>query len=326
LKIGVIGTGYWGGNHVRALTELQKEGKIDEVIVCDTKEGVARQLAKRYNISFVTNPEELKDVSGVTIATPSPTHYALSRTFLESGVHVLVEKPMTINIEEAKKLVSVAKNSSAILLPGHLFRHHPAVIELKQRLDSGELGEIEQILSERSAFRAPRSDMGVNYALNIHEVDLFCHLLNRNYPKRLFCIQHNPRGGHEEISTIHLDFGLTHASCLGSWLTPIRGKIRTLTVIGSERSAFIDYLRPDQLVIHDSRIIKDGESRWSSQDEGSQMIPLPYKEPLKEEMLNFINSCRGTEKPRATPEDGQRAVEMIEGAFRSVIEGNWVQF
>lgn len=184
--IAVIGTGYWGKNHVRTYSELVSEGVIDSVKICDLDEKRARELGEAFNIEYLTDYKELiadPNIDAVSIVTSSHTHYALAKEFMEAGKDVLVEKPMTMNSKEAEQLVKIAKDTNRILMVGHIFRHHPAVKELKHRIDQGEFGKIRLISSNRLSFGAPRKDMGVIYALGVHEVDMFCYLIwIRNIP------------------------------------------------------------------------------------------------------------------------------------------------
>ena len=128
--IGVIGTGYWGKNHVRTYSELVSEGIIDEVKICDINEKRARELGNAFNIDYLTDYKELirdPKIDAVSIVTPSPTHYQLAKEFMEAGKDVLVEKPMTMDSVEAEKLVQIGRDTGQILMVGHIFRHHPAV-------------------------------------------------------------------------------------------------------------------------------------------------------------------------------------------------------
>ena len=174
--IAVIGTGYWGKNHVRGFNELLKEGEIDNLMVCDVDEARVKKMAEDFEIGYETDYRKLltsQEIDGVSIVTPSPTHYQITREFIEGKKDVLVEKPMTLDISEADKLVEIVGNSEQVCMVGHIFRYHPSVLELKRRLDNKEFGEVIYLFCNRLAFRAPRKDMGVLYALTIHEVDLF---------------------------------------------------------------------------------------------------------------------------------------------------------
>ena len=187
MKIAIIGTGYWGKNHVRILKEVLDEGKIDGLYLCDNREERLEDAARKFNISYYTNYKEIpKDVDGVIIATPSDTHYKIAKEFLKEGKDIFVEKPMTLNSRDADDLIKIGEKNGNILMVGHVFRYHSAVNEIKKRIERGDFGRICHIMSNRFSLRVPREDMGVLFALGIHEVDIFCYLLNKEYPQGIF--------------------------------------------------------------------------------------------------------------------------------------------
>ena len=331
--IAVIGTGYWGKNHVRTYSELVSEGVIDNVKICDLDEKRARELGEAFNIEYLTDYKELiadPNIDAVSIVTPSHTHYALAKEFMEAGKDVLVEKPMTMDSKEAEKLVKISNDTNQILMVGHIFRHHPAVKELKQRIDQGEFGKIQLISSNRLSFGAPRKDMGVIYALGVHEVDMFCYLMDKEYPDSIHTTaSYALQSDIEETAMITMDFNKTKAYAFESWLMPAYGKQRDLVVVGSEKTAKIDYLKPQELEVFDIRIAEqdfDGKTAFSVENEGSYTIPIPYAEPLKEELRHFIQCVNDRSTPISDGEIGLRAVRMAEAALESVKSGRTVGF
>jgi predicted dehydrogenase len=331
--VGVIGTGYWGKNHVRTYSELVSEGILDHVLICDINEKRAKELGSAFNIGYLTDYHDLidnPDIDAVSIVTPSPTHYHLAKEFMEAGKDVLVEKPMTMNISEAKDLVRISEETNQILMVGHIFRHHPAVKELKNRINIGELGAIRLISSNRLSFGVPRSDMGVIYALGIHEVDMFCHLMNVDYPLNILAdTRCTLQPSIEESAMISMDFGNATAYAFESWLMPASGKQRDLIVVGSEKVAKIDYLKPQELQMFDIRIAEqdyNGKTSFSVENEGSYTIPIPYAEPLKEELKNFIHCIQSRENPLSDGVIGMRAVVMAEAALDSAKKGCKIDF
>lgn len=328
IRIGVIGTGYWGKNHVRAYCELVSEGIINEVKICDINKIRAHELGDVFNIQYLTDYKILlndPDIDAVSIVTPSSTHYNLAKEFMEAGKDVLVEKPMTMDSKEAEDLVRVSEETGQILMVGHIFRHHPAVKELKHRIKVGEFGNIQLISSNRLFFGAPRTDMGVVYALGIHEVDMFCYLMEKEYPDSIlaamgYCLQ----AGIEETAIITMNFGATRAYAFESWLMPAYGKQRDLVVVGSEKSAKIDYLKPSELQIFDICITEhdfDNNIAFSVENEGTYTIPIHYAEPLKEELYHFIHCINTRSRPISDGAIGLRAVNMVEASLESAKTG-----
>jgi len=328
--IGVVGTGHWGKNHARAYKELEAGGLIGVVKICDQDATRARDLADRLSVPMVTDYRDLisdPDVDAVSIATPSATHFLIARDFVEAGMDVLVEKPMTMDREEAKELVRISEENGSILMAGHIFRYHPAVRELKARIDAGELGTVQSIISNRLDFGLPRRDMGVIYALGIHELDMFCHMLNRDYPDRLVATSSTAfRSGVEDTCMIAMDFGGVKGYAFESWLVSAYGKKRDLVVMGSEKSGRIDYLNPTELHLFNAKILVEDGEPVGVEDGGEEVVSISYAEPLKEELKHFISSVEGKHVPDSDGTVGMRAVVMAEGALRSSMKNRFVRF
>jgi UDP-N-acetylglucosamine 3-dehydrogenase len=340
-SVAVAGTGYWGRNHARVMNELLQDGVISDLILCDVSEERVKALAEGFKINFSTNYDEIlndKSIDAISIVTPSPLHYDMARKAIEHGKSVLVEKPMTMTSEEAKKLVSIAEKHDGILMVGHIFRHHSAVQELKKRITRGDFGSIMYMFCNRLAFRVPRKDMGVLHALGIHEMDLFCYLLGKEYPDGIYThMEKHFFPNIEETAMIILSFsGNVTCYAFESWMAPIAQKLRELVVVGNKMSARMDYLKPQELQIFDSAIMpkkadesvpptstqkeKEGQEKeydYDLEQEGSYTIPIEYKEPLKEELKHFISCAQNHTQPISDMYAGQRAVEMIEVAFES---------
>jgi len=329
LGIAVIGTGNWGKNHVRVYNELMAEGVIGKLKICDVDANRARQLGDDLKVEWVSDCQDVikdTDIKAVSIATPSKTHYPIGKEFIEAGKDVLIEKPMTMDINEAKKLVKVAASHGRILMAGHIFRYHPAVCKLKRMIDAGDLGEIQNIIGNRLYFGLPRRDMGVIYALGIHELDVFCYLLGVDYPKSIVAAASKSYGRDiEETAVISADFGHARGYAFESWLVPAYSKMRDLVVVGSKGSARVDYLTPQELYIFDNRIIIDEGVPVRVEDKGKHTISIPYAEPLKEEIKHFISCIISRQSPISDGSVGLRAVTMAEAALKSAKIGKAVQ-
>jgi len=326
--IAVIGTGYWGKNHARVCKELLTDGLIDKVRICDSNEASLRELSKTLGIEGTADYHQILSdpaIQAIIIATPSKTHYQIAKASMEAGKDVLVEKPMTMNVKEAEDLVSIAYKNGRILMAGHIFRYHPAVRELKRRIDAGELGEIQNIISSRETFSLPRRDMGVIYALGIHELDMFCYLLEVDYPKSLIAMTssvYNP--DIEETASIFVDFGKVKGYAFESWMMPTASKRRELIVAGSKMSTRVDYLKPQELYLFDVKIIVENSIPVAIESKGERTIALPYAEPLKEELKHLLSCVSTKQKPLSDGLVGLRAVVMAEAALKSTEAGKAV--
>jgi UDP-N-acetylglucosamine 3-dehydrogenase len=319
--VAVIGVGNWGKNHARVYKELCQEGVVEAVQICDANQARVRELSSALGIQGTSDYRRILDdsrIQAISIATPSGTHYQIASECMEAGKDVLVEKPMTMDVGEAEELVKIAGRNKRILMVGHIFRYHPAVQELKLRIDAKDLGRIQTIISNRETFSLPRKDMGVIYALGIHELDLFCYLTGVDYPRSVTAVASKVYSRDiEETAMLAVDFGDVKGYAFESWLVPGHGKRRDLLVVGSKLSARVDYLRPQELRLFDTRVVTENGVPTSIEDKGERVVSLPYVEPLKEELRRFISCVNSRQKPLADGLVGMRAVEMAEAALTS---------
>lgn len=325
MKIAQIGTGYWGRNHARVWRELKDEGVVDDIILCDINEDAVKPLAEDLKLEYLTSPEEILenyDIDAVDIVAPTSRHYDLAKKFLMVGKDVFVEKPLTLTSKQSEELIQIAEDKKLILMPGHVFRYHPALQELKKKISRGELGEIRYLNTIRSGLRIPRNDMGVLLALGIHDVDIYSYLLDREYPDEVYCsVQYNIMPKIEDIAYLLLKYGNINGYIFESWLTPIGNKIRELHVIGESEAVRINYLKPDILEIYNSGVFVGEEKKYILQNEGMRTETVPYKEPLKEELKDFINSIQKRRQPISDMYHGMKAIKIIEYAIESSKNG-----
>ena len=323
MRYAVIGTGYWGSNHARVAAELLAVGTVDEVVLCDRDESRVAQLAELYGVPYVTDTAELCGrVDAATIATPSPTHRAVATELLTNGVDVLVEKPLALSGADAWTIVDTARTHNRTLGTGHIFRYHPALRDLKRRVDRGSLGRIKYLDTARYSFRAPRATMSVLDALAVHDVDIYSYLLDER-PERVYCaLEESVRDGIADTATVTLSFGSATGVVRGSWHVPGK-KRRELTVVGTERTATIDYLEDTRLEIHDG-VMNAGEDGVRIRSDGSQVYHAEDEEPLRVEAEAFLEAARNGRSPPACGRVGARAVELLEAAKESAEAGRAV--
>lgn len=333
MKYAVVGAGYWGENHVRVGAELRDAGLIDELVVCDVDRHRASELAETYTAQLMTEPADLPsiDVDAATVATPSPTHPEIATELLEQGIDLLVEKPLALNAERAWEIVACAEASGRVLGVGHIFRHHPALRELKRRIERGELGNLKYLTTNRFSFRVPRDTTGALYSLAVHDVDVFSWLLGRN-PTELYCrLDSVVRDDIDETATLVLEYppGTADIEATGiinsSWQVPVFGKSRELTVIGTDRAAHLDYLHPGKLALHDARVITETDGTLRARDEGKTVHEVENYEPLKREVEDFLTAVVENGTPAADGRVGARAVELLDRAVESDRYGETVR-
>lgn len=331
VKVGIVGIGYWGRNHLRALSKLRDEGLIDHLIACDSSEIALKEVEKYSDIEKENDWRKLlkdENLDMVSIVSPSPTHFEMSKEFMLAGKDVLVEKPMTLSSSKCDDLLEIQKETGKGLMVGHIFRFHTAVLELKDRINKGEFGDILYLTIRRTALRAPRKDMGVMLALGIHEVDLTCFLLNDKTPDLIFADLNYYFGKNEEMAFILQKFGKTSAYSFESWVDPTQGKLRELSLVGSLKSAVINFLVPDEIRFMNSYIKfreDDGGKSLEAILGGETITRLQYKEPLMEEIRYFVEKSKTDKKYNSNGFIGKRAVVMIEKAIEANEKRSFVE-
>ena len=146
-KICVIGGGRWGKNHLKTLHRLNSLSAI-----VDNNQSLLRDLKKIYpDVLFFSSIEETfsHKFSGYVIATPAPTHFEIAKTVIERGFPVLIEKPMTLNVADAESLIRIADKNQVNIMVGHVLLFHPAIQKIKELVDTGTIGELQYIYSNR---------------------------------------------------------------------------------------------------------------------------------------------------------------------------------
>jgi predicted dehydrogenase len=327
LNIACIGAGAWGKNLVRNFASARGAALHT---ICDIDEKRLEALKAQYPNARVTCDiaETVADsrIDAVVIATNAPLHFEHAKAALEAGKHVYVEKPMCQSVREAETLAALARSTGLTVMVGHLLLYHPAVVRLKEIIDSGELGTIYYMYTQRLNLGVVRSNENAWWSLAPHDISV----INRLYgaaPQRVSA-QGNCylQKGIEDVVFATLYFGDGRlAQVHTSWLDP--HKMRTMTIVGSQKMVtFDDMEASEKLKIYDKGAIAD-RSVNSYADaitlrEGD--ISIPYvnpAEPLKLECQHFIDSVAGGTAPRSDVEDGLAVVRVLEAGQRSIEAG-----
>lgn len=324
-NVALIGLGHWGRNHLQTLLRLREQGAIDELILFDADLDHLREISEQHGLPYETSIENIMSnpqIQAVQIVTPTDTHFSLGSKALSAGKHVLIEKPLGVTTKECEMLIKTARENSRILMVGHLFRYHPAIRKLRELLEKGYFGSVYSIDIIRKSMRVPRSDTGVLLSLAIHDVDLACYLFNIQVPESMYCVSQSfSRNYPDESSIILMEFPNSGiAKVESSWLNPTMKSVRTLELIGSRRSAFLDFLKPNELVIRNGHIeMKDDQPHLV---QGSSEIIETYPGmPLDIEISHFIDCVTFGKEPLTPGTVGREAVAMIEVAIQSINTG-----
>jgi predicted dehydrogenase len=329
IKVGVIGYGYWGPNLTRNFFELAGS---ELVAVTDLKEDRLSQAKSRYP-QIITTKEyrELFNgrVDAVVVSTPPATHYRIARDCLEHGLHVLVEKPMTLKSSEAEELIELARSRGLTLMVGHTFEYNSAVQALKKYMNSGELGEIHYIDAARLNLGLFQRDSNVMWDLAPHDISILLYLLGRKpisvSAQGMSCVF----DGIYDVAYLNLIFpGEIPAYIHVSWLDPC--KVRRITVVGSRKMAVYNDVENEQKIkIYDKGVDAPPYTNGSfgefqcSYHTGDITIPhIHFAEPLKQECQHFIDCIVNQTEPCSSGRDGFEVVKILEAAQHSLSNGS----
>ena len=325
LKLGVLGAGAWGRNHVRTAAGLPD---ATLAAVCDTDAATRERLARQYPATLVTADADecLAACDAVVVATPAATHADLARRAIAAGKPCLVEKPFALTAADATAVAREAELRRVPVLAGHLLLFHPAVERLREMVQGGDLGRVFYLYGLRVNLGQVRADENALWSFGPHDVSVALYLLNEAPVKVTAQGRSYLREGVEDVVFLSMEFAsgvLAHVQL--SWLDP--HKERKLTVVGSRKMVVFDDMQPrEKLRIYDKGVDRPPEYASYGESlairEGDILIPrIANVEPLAAELGHFVRVARGTEPPRAGAADGVRVVRVLEAASRSLAGG-----
>jgi predicted dehydrogenase len=325
LKLGVIGAGAWGRNHVRTVAGL---ADAELAAVCDTREQVRQAMTRQYPAALVTEDAAalLGRVDAVVIASPATTHAEYALQAIAAGKPCLVEKPFALRVADAEAVASAAAAGRVPVLVGHLLVFHPAVEVLRQLVSGGELGRLLYMYGLRVNLGQVRADENALWSFGPHDVSVALHLLGEAPVRVTAQGSSYLQPGVEDVVFLHMEFAsgtLAHVQL--SWLDP--HKERKLTVVGDRKMVVFDDMEPrEKLRIYDKGVTRPPDyASWGESlaiREGDIFIPkIPNVEPLAAELAHFVRVARGAEAPRAGAADGVRVVRVLDAATRSLAGG-----
>jgi predicted dehydrogenase len=326
LKVGVIGAGSWGRNHVRALASLQG---AELAAVCDASEAVRERVVRQFPaVKALADPAELlSSVEAVVIATPAATHADLARRAVAAGVPALVEKPFALSVADAEDVAAHAQRADVPVVAGHLLVYHPVVDQLRELVSSGELGELYYLYGQRVNLGQVRPDENALWSFGPHDVSVALYLLGET-PVRVSAVGRSYlQKGIEDVVFLTMEFRsgvLAHVQL--SWLDP--HKVRRMTVVGSRRMAVFDDMQPrEKLRVYDKGVDRPPEYGSYGESlqirEGDIFIPrIRNVEPLTAELAHFLQVARRETPAKTGAADGVRVVRVLEAASQSLREGS----
>ena len=329
--VAIIGAGHWGPHLIRNFND-HLSSQILWVVELD--ESRRKVIAERYPLVGMTESIEdaLADirVDAMVVATPISTHAELAEKALLAGKHVLVEKPITNSLEDARRLCDIAESSDLVLMVGHVFLFNQAMKAAKSYIDSGELGAVKYLSMVRTNLGPVRRDVNAAWDLASHDISIANYWLdempmsvsasggswlNRGIEDVIFATLTYPNG-----VLVHIE---------ASWLNP--QKRRMISVVGSDRMLTVDDMDLNEpLRVYDKGVIgagnddlRDTFAGFRSQiREGEVRIPhVTGGEPLRAECEEFLSRVHGTRSSLSDGRAGVEVVAVLEAIDRSLKDG-----
>ena len=327
IRIAVIGAGYWGKNIVRTFHALDS---AELVYVVDSNPDILKRYASLGGVSLQTDYRCVVDddsIDAVAIATSAKTHYEIARDCLESGKHVFVEKPMTLEDAHSEALVRIADEHGLKLMVGHLLMYHPCITAMREYIDRGDIGTPLYLYSQRLNLGKVRKDENALMSFAPHDISIALYLMGSD-PDTVSangaCYLQETI---EDVVFLNLRFpggqiGHIHVS----WLDP--HKVRRTTIVGSDRMIVFDDMEArEKIRIYDKGV--DKKVDFGSYEEfltirdGDIHVPaIPMKEPLRLECQHFVDSIEKDLTPLSDGRNGLAVTRILTAGQKSLKNGN----
>lgn len=313
LKIGVIGTGAMGKNHVRVLSGLKDRCRL--VGVYDTNSERAIQIAHEFETqSYPSLDRLLGSVDAAIVAVPVFSHYDVARQCLENGVHVLIEKPMTATIEQGEKLIQLAQKNNLLIQVGHIELFNPAIRVLKSILQNEEVIAID--IHRLSPFDDRVKDIDVIMDTMIHDLYILSYLTG---PNPISCTAYG-RKIHQHLNHVVATFQYESgeiATLTASIVT--EEKVRTIDVVTQKAFIQADLMDKKILISRSTNFFLSNQDSDYKQQNIVEKVIVPLYEPLREELIHFIDCISFNKTPLVSAKEGLATLRMAEEVKQSMV-------
>ena len=313
-NIAVVGCGHWGKNLVRNFSEL---GAL--VAVCDPNDELAKTYAKEHNVgnlsfaAILANPA----IEGVVLAVPAPLHASMAIEVMNARKHVYVEKPLAMNRIEAEAMIASAKKNGVQLMVGHLLQYHPVFMAVRELVESGELGALSYVYSNRLSFGKVRSEEDVIWSFAPHDISMILSLTGQEpevVRTESSCILQPDIA---DTATVHMEFkSAIKAHVSVSWLHPF--KEQKLVVVGQGGMAVFDDTKPwnEKLALY-RHVVHATDGLPSLEKAEVEYLEISQSEPLRNECQHFLDVVSGNIVPLTDGVEGLRVLNVLELASKS---------
>lgn len=315
MRIGVLGCGHWGRNHVRTLSELGVLAAVADEHPSGRQ--LAGDLAPNAKVCHSLSELMEQGLNGVVLATPAHLHFEQALLCLESGLDVLVEKPITLDVRQAVELEQAASRLGRILMVGHLLAYHPAFLALRGYISDNQLGVPRMISSHRQSLGLVRTEENVFWSFAPHDIDMVVRLTGRPPERLLATGSRILQSQIEDRCECQMEFGEGYrATILTNWLSPVK-----------EQRLVAIY--PDRLLQFDGVLGKSWvhEFRWTGKQleklEPRELIPESSDLPLLAQAKAFLAAIESRQEPPTSASATRWVVPTLAAATRSLASGQW---
>jgi len=270
-----------------------------------------------------------QNVDAIIIATPATTHFDIAIEAMKCGKHILVEKPMAMSVREVEEIEKLSNENNLVAMAGHTFLYNNAVQFTKKLIDSGDIGEIRYIYSQRVNLGRIRTDVNAMWNLAPHDISIIQYWLNNQDPINVqSCGMDYMQKEVDDVTFINIEYpNKVMANIHVSWLDPV--KIRRITIVGSEKMVVYDDVAENKITIYDKGIDKLFEKGTSEYMEdyglyrtvnfnhrfGDIILPqIDYKEPLNAEIDHFVDCIMNGNKCITGTQHAKNVIKILEWA------------
>jgi predicted dehydrogenase len=289
--VGVVGTGYLGRLHARILTEMPEVVAVGFV---EPNDDIAADIAANLKLKRYPSVADLaKEVDAAVVATPTTLHFEVAKQLLESGCDVMIEKPITATVDEARRLISIAAERARIIQVGHVERYNPAVTAVASTIRDVRYFEAERL----GVFVGRSLDVDVLLDLMIHDLNLVLSLLGQSVV--------DVRAVGVPVLTDKVDLANVR-------LELANGAVANLTAsrVSQDRVRKVRLFSSDSYISIDTREQEVKGYRLVDRSIQPLEIAVEKKEPLRAELESFLSCVRQRRRPIVSGEDGLAAVEL----------------
>ena len=303
MKIVQIGTGGWGKNHTRILSQL---GVLSAV--CDADSQRSKEYGKKYSVNHYESLDDLlisEEFDGAFVVTPTSTHTEIATKLLEAKKHVFVEKPMTYKSEDGEKLARLAEKNKVVLTCGYIERFNPAVDVVKKFVKEKKFGDLVMLEFHREN-RMPLhiKDVGIIYDTSVHDIDTANWLFD-DMPHVVFARAGKIKHEHEDFASIMLGYKDDKVAIISSnWITP--KKVRKFNAVCTDAIISSDFITQEIII---------------EKSDESETVQNEKQEPLLLEIQSFLGAIEGKNEQVVKSQEAVNVTKIAEAALLSSQKG-----